>query len=623
METANNPSNNALNPKVILSICLDKWRWFIFSLVVVMGAAVLYLLCTPSVYLRTASLLVKENSNGQSGAGSISSMFADMGLNSVNTDVNNELITIQSPTILNETVKRLNLDVDYSVKGWFHNRTVYGTELPVKVSFIGLDDNMTFSMELELEENNRIRFSTFDNPELEGKNFSGRLNDTLSIGIGKMVVTPTIYYDEEAAYPVFCIRRSSILEAQGKCKSNFSAILNSGGTTVIDLFYNDVSTQRAEDVLNTIITIYNENWLKDKNQVTVSTSQFINERLGVIERELGDVDEDISTFKSAHLLPDINAVSGLYLSQSQANSNQLLALNTQLSMARQIRSHVASSTGKNQFLPANLGLGSSGIEQQIAEYNTTQLQRNNLVSNSSDQNPLVLDMDQSLESMRRAILSSIDNFISSVQTQIASLRHSEERTNTQIAEAPDQTKYLQAVGRQQKVKEELYLFLLQKREENELSQAFTAYNTRLITPPNGNFIPVAPKKKNILLMAFVIGLLLPVVVIVLKEGANTTIRGRKDLASLSLPFLGEIPLLVKPGTKKRNRMSGRNKVADEGGVIAVKAGSRNMINEAFRVLRTNLEFISNKNPEKNVYVFTSFNPGSGKTFITLNSATLL
>lgn len=171
--------------------------------------------------------------------------------------------------------------------------------------------------------------------------------------------------------------------------------------------------------------------------------------------------------------------------------------------------------------------------------------------------------------------------------------------------------------RQQKVKEALYLFLLQKREENELSQAFTAYNTRIVTPPSGSMQPTAPVRKNILLVAIALGLLIPVVIIFLRENMNTRIRGRKDLEGITVPFIGEIPLFTH-----RKKGLFRNKAADVKAIV-VREGCRDIINEAFRVLRTNLEFMTGKDRKSNVIVITSFNPGSGKSFLTMNIAVSL
>lgn len=412
--------------------------------------------------------------------------------------------------------------------------------------------------------------------------------------------------------------RSGLYGAVGTCSSRLSVALNDEESTVLSLSYRDVSPARAEDILNTVIAVYNENWVKDKNQVAVSTSLFISDRLAVIEGELGNVDENISSYKSEHLLPDVQAASNLYMAQSSQTSSQILALSTQLSMVRYIRNYLATTAEQNQLLPANSGLENVGIEKQISEYNTLQLQRNNLVANSSEQNPLVMDLDQSLATIRGAIISSIDNLEVTLNTRIRNLQRNEQQTTDRIAANPTQAKYLLSVERQQKVKEALYLFLLQKREENELSQAFTAYNTRIITPPMGSMVPTAPVRRNILLVAFALGLLIPAVIIFMRENMNTKIRGRKDLENLSLPFAGEIPLC---GQKSRRAILTK-KVKEKNSVV-VKEGKRDLINEAFRVLRTNVEFMSGEEKHSQILVVSSFNPGSGKTFLTMNLAASL
>ena len=200
------------------------------------------------------------------------------------------------------------------------------------------------------------------------------------------------------------------------------------------------------------------------------------------------------------------------------------------------------------------------------------------------------DMANSLQSMQRTIIQSVDNLIVSLNTQIRSIRQQEAATTSQLASNPNQAKYLLSVERQQKVKEELYLYLLQKREENELSQAFTAYNTRVITAPRGSMFPTAPRKMNILLVAFAIGLLVPAVIIFMKENMNTKVRGRKDLEDLSIPFIGEIPQYFS----KERKQGFKRKKQSYMKTIVVKEGSRDIINEAFRVLRSNMDFMAGK-----------------------------
>ncbi len=603
-------------------LCLARWRWFVLSLVVCLGIAAIYLLKTPPVYTRTASLLIKEESKGQSLSGDVGSAFSDLGLFQSNTNVNNEVVSLQSPAVMYDVVKRLHLDVDYRTEGIFYPQVRYGQNLPLTVTFAGLADNETAALTVQPVRPQGVKLTSFvhNGEEVEGE-VVGSLNDTLVTPVGKVMIRPAAAYGswQKNAEPLL-VSRSDLNSAVARYINGLNVALQSEKTTIIDLTFRDVCIQRAEEILNTLIAVYNENWIKDKNQIAVSTSMFINDRLGVIEGELGHVDENISTFKSENLLPDVQAASQLYMTESSQAKSQILTLNTQLSMARYIRNYLTAASSRNQLLPANSGLESANIESQIAEYNNLQLQRNNLVANSSERNPLVVDMDESLRAMRQSIVSSVDNLITTLNTQIHSLEKSNQQATEHIAANPSQAKYLLSVERQQKVKEALYLFLLQKREENELSQAFTAYNTRIITPPTGSMIPTSPIRKNVLLVGLVMGLLIPVVIVFLKENMNSKVRGRKDLENLSIPFVGEIPLY---GRVRRSGLFRKKVTPSTETKIVVQEGSRDVVNEAFRVLRTNLEFVSSDDGKAQVILMTSFNPGSGKTFLTVNIAATL
>ena len=601
----------------LLYLCLARWKWFVLSLMVTIGVATVYLLRTPAVYTRTASVLIKEDSKGKSVSSDLES-FSEFGLFQSGTNVNNELITFQSPALMTEVVKRLRLDMNYFVPGKFHRQVAYGLTLPVDVTINDLPENESAGFTLKIQPDGTLYLSDFirNGTDLDEKDVKGSLLDSITTPLGKIIIHTTPNYVKGEAYTLY-VGKSSLYNAVNSCSSNLSVSLNSEKASVIDLSFKDNSTQRAEDVLSMLISVYNENWVKDKNQIAVSTSMFINERLGVIERELGNVDEDISSYKSEHLLPDVQAASSMYMAQSSEANAQILSLNNQLYMTRYIRNYLANDANRTQLLPANSGIESANIESQIAEYNKQLLQRNSLVANSSTENPLVVDMDQALASMRGAIIRSIDNQIVTLNSQIKSLRQTEQQTTSRIAANPTQAKYLLSVERQQKVKEALYLFLLQKREENELSQAFTAYNTRIVTPPHGSMLPTSPVHKNIFMVAFALGLLIPVVIIFMRENMNTRVRGRKDLENLTIPFIGEIPLF----TRKKKGILGKK--PQEVKAVVVKEGNRDIINEAFRVLRTNLEFMTGKDKTSNVIIMTSFNPGSGKSFLTMNIAVSL
>lgn len=610
-------SDDSLRIQDLLYLCLAKWEWFVFSLVVICGLAVIYLLCTPPVYTRTASVLIKVDSKGKSASSDLES-FSEFGLFHSSTNVNNELIAFKSPAAMTEVVKRLHLEMNYFFPGRFHRDVAYGMTLPVCVTIHDFPENESADFTLQIQPGGKVLLSDFSrNGEGVGcDGIKGNLSDTIPTPLGKIVVEPTPDYVTGKNYTLY-VKRAGLYSTVDDCTENLTVVLNDEKSSVIDISYTDNSIQRAEDVLNMLISVYNENWVKDKNQIAVSTSMFINERLGVIEQELGNVDEDISSYKSEHLLPDVQAASSMYMEQSSETSAQILALNNRLYMTRYIRNYLASDANRTQLLPVNSGIENTNIESQIAEYNKQLLQRNNLVANSSTENPLVVDMDQSLAAMRSAIIRSIDNQIVTLNAQVRSLRQTERQTTSRIAANPAQAKYLLSVERQQKVKESLYLFLLQKREENELSQAFTAYNTRVVTPPYGSMLPTAPGKKNILLVAFALGILVPIVIIFIRENMNTKVRGRKDLEGITIPFIGEIPLFTWRG---KSRFKGRSQ---EMGIVVVKEGCRDIVNEAFRVLRTNLEFMTGKDKKSNVIVITSFNSGSGKSFLTLNIAVSL
>lgn len=625
-----NQTEDFIRLQDLLYLCLAQWRWFILSLVVTCGIATYYNLTTPNVYQRTASLMIKDESKAQGIGSDVASMFSDMGMGNMKSNVNNELIAIQSPAILLETGKRLKLDVDYAIDGRFHKEALYGADLPVTVDFVGFTDEQSGSFKLQLKGDgsyviSKLKGVTRDNlPVDDSDEITGRIGQIIRTPLGKIKVDKAPAFTQFVSgedEPVLYVSRCNVYAMTDRIKGSLSASLSDVKSTVIDLTYKDVLAKRAEDVINTIITVYRKNWLEDKNQMTISTSHFITERLGVIERELGDVDKNISAFKSSNLLPDVEAAAQQYMQKSTEVDKQIMDLNSRLAIAQYIRNYLTGKVGKNQLLPSNTGIESPGIEQQITEYNKNQLERNNIVANSSEQNPLVADYDQSLASMRKSIAASLDNFVVTLKTQLGTLQANEAATTSQIASNPNQAKYLQTVGRQQKVKEALYLFLLQKREENELSKAFTAYNTRIITPPTGDNTPVEPVRRKILLIALVLGFLIPVVVIYIREKANTTVRGRKDLKKVTVPFLGEIPFSIsrknRPTLEQRIKFWKKPK---EVRMVVVKAGKRDIVNEAFRVLRTNFEFTIGTHPEQNVIVFTSFNPGSGKSHIAANMA---
>ncbi len=602
----------------LFSRCLYGWYWFILSVALCLVLGVLYILRTPNVYETSSEVQVKTSSRNSSFTNDIAD-FNSMGIFGVKSSATTEVRAFQSPDVVNEAVRRLGLNMNYSTKGPFHRNVLYGVNRPVEAEFPDVPENTSAAFTLsEVDGGISLEKFRLKGKKIESEAVSGQYGDTLSTPVGRIIIEKTASYSAEAMEKPILVSKGSVQAVAEGYQRRLNVSLYEKNTDVISLSIKDISPERARDFLNGVIAVYNEKWVEDKNQIANSTSVFINDRLRVIESELAVVDSDISAFKSENMIPDVETAATMYMQQSTVLSKEIQEVGNQLYMARYIKDYIADEKNKYQILPSNLGLGSKTVDTGIEEYNRSVIQRNTLVANSGENNILVKELDQTLASMRDAIASSIDNEILALDVRYKRLEATAKQNTEHIAKAPNQAQQLLSVERQQTVKQALYLYLLQKREENELSQAFTAYNTRIIKQPVSGNLPVSPKKLQILLMALVLGLLIPVGALYLQMALDNKVRSRRDLKNISVPLVGEIP-----STDKGSKFRKKKRVSPWGAnSVIVKQGSRNAVNEAFRVLRTNLEFVL-QDPEKNVLGVTSFNVGSGKSFISVNLAVCL
>lgn len=617
-------STQTLRVSDILLILVSNWYWIVLCVIIGYGVANIYLRKTSPIYTRKASILLKDMNKGNI-LGTSAYGYSDASLLIQSVDLTNEIFTIKSPVVMTEVIRRLNLQMQYEIEGTFRNSVLYGSNLPIDVKMLEAKDQESSSMTIVFEKDSSFVLSKFirNGQVFEGTSLSGQIGRTLSTPIGNIVISSTPYfYKPSRPIVVTHLRAQAALSKF----SNELKVRSETGSTIINLELKDNDIQRAEEILYSLIAIYNEQWMADRNQVSISTNQFISERLNVIENELGNVDSNISNYKSDNLIVgNAESMAGMYVGQAQNASTQIVSLNNQLYLARSLRSYLTNEANFTQLLPASQGLSNASITGQISQYNSLLLRRNNLVSASSLENPIVKDLDAQLEALRTTMIGSIDNHIDEINLYIRSAQGVRAQSNIKVAASPSQNKYLLSIERQQKVKESLYLFLLQKREENELSQAFTAYNNRVVTPPSGSNAPTSPISSRVYLICMLVGLLVPIAILILQEIANTSVRGRKDLENLKIPFLGELPLMDKRSRFSRfianikERYKGRKHHHEDKTLhIVVKENSTNVMNEAFRVIRTNMEFVAGKGDGARVIMLTSFNPNSGKTFIVSN-----
>lgn len=619
--------------KDFLTQCLAKWQWFFASVVIFCCIGVFYILRQQPVYSRSMAVLIQDQDGG-GGVSDISNAFSSMGLVASNTNVNNELISLTSPAVMYEVIQRLGLDVNYNAPGRFHKTTLYGTTLPLTVKFLDLEEQQGAGFTAELLDDGGVKLSDFYLATPDGKE---EIEKELTVKpgfnpvqtpVGKVVISPNGKYipakgKKAKKVKEIMVERTGMQNSVEAYSALVKGDLADKDADVIDLSMKDVSAQRAVDVLNAIVEVYNENWVHDKNKIAVATSNFIDDRLRLIESELGDVDNDIFKFKSENRVPDLEEAAKIQMKQSTDMSNKMLEVTNQMAMSIYLRDYLNNPSNAKNVIPVNTGIGSNTLETQISNYNNLLLNRNTLAASSSDSNPLVVDYDAQIKGLREAIVNAINAQIVSLNTTLRNMQGAKGTAEGQLASGPTQAKYLLSVERQQKVKESLYLYLLQKREENELTQTFTAYNTRIITPPTGSLLPVAPKKSMILMVCFLLGLCVPGVALYISEATNTKVRNRKDLDKMSVPFVGEIPFVGKKSMMDVVRKvfpKKKNSRELEKVLVAVKDGSRDVVSESFRIVRGNLDFMIRDQKACNVIMVTSFNPGSGKSFISFNLA---
>lgn len=611
-------AENTMSIQDLLYIFRQKWYWFVISLAFFFCVGVVYLMKTAPMYTRTASLLIKDDKKGGSAA---TEMF-DLGIFQPKSNIENEMLTLQSPSLMEEVVTRLKLNDSYSVKSGLRRQDLY-KQTPVTVTPVG-DSIPAFSCEIVLAaEGNDVVLSNFafDN-EISDIEIKAQLGDTVSTPVGLLYLSVSPWDAEGMRGKEIAFSHSEAADVAQSYAKGVGTELGSDKGTIINISYSATSPVKAEDILTTLIQVYNDRWVLDKNQMAVSTSRFISDRLGVIESELGNVDSDISSYKSEHLMPNVEAASEMYMRQSEETQRQINDVNSQLQIARQIRAELAGDH-IDQPLPTNSSLQSPDLNQQISTYNTMVLDRNRLLAGSSENNPLVQERTSALRLMRDNILSTVDNLIAALSSRVGSLRSQQSAATGQLAANPNQAKYLLSVERQQKVKEQLYLYLLQKREENELSQAFTSYNTRLITPPIGSKLPTSPNRRNVMLVLFMLGLVVPAGILYLQQVLDNKVRSRRDLDVLSVPYIGEVPMATPPphGIARLRP----KKPSSAGERVLIASGNTDIINEAFRVVRSNLEFVGDRALEGSArtIMVTSAVPGSGKTFVSMNLGAVL
>lgn len=594
-----------------------KW-WYVASVIVCLCLCVLYIYRTPDTYRRTAKMIIDE-SDQDATLRSIGALAGGAMRISGNTSVANEMQALSSPDLMQEVVERLHLETSYVQEQLLREVELY-TDTPVEMRMAGDNPQSFFSFAVENCGDGIVMLKDFVvGPAGEVADFTMECayGDTVATPAGRLVIYPTAKVENFESD--VRIRWNNSLSMAKNIGRRLSVTHPGKESTVVELSLEDGFPARAGDVLSTLIDIYNEEWVRSRNESARNTSEFINERLVVIEKELGGIENDLKKYKEVNKLTDMDAISKAYIDETSEYATKEFEVNNQLSVARYIKDYLNNPVNESALIPANLGLTTGNVETQISEYNNLILQRDRLSTGSGKNNPLIADLNNSIASLRSAILRSVDNSIATLELQAQKIQAQENQIMARIAMNSGQELQLLSIQRQQMVKESLYIFLLQKREENELASLINVGNTRMIMRPTGSSAPVAPEKMMLLMISVLLGLGIPFAIILLKKISDVTVKTRSDFEDISVPFLAEIPLSAKKNilgiVRKKAKFNNGNRR------IIVEPGHRDMMNEAFRVLRTNFDMMIEKEASKAfVAMFTSFNPNAGKTFIIQNLA---
>ena len=599
VNASNNKNDQGVNIIDLLVYFASRWKWFLVSVIVFGGLAWLHYARSPRVYFRSATVIIKDPSNKTSTAGLDR---YDNFINKVN--VANEILQFRSKRLMREVVLRVHADVSYRCKDGLHYDELY-TQAPVSVSFHDMLPEQSMSLTVTPADSVSVMVSGLDG---KGEPRRVRLNDTVSVAQGSLVVSPTNYYSPKWKNVPVQVTKMPLESMVNYYRGAVGIRQEEEESSILTLSLKDSSPARAEDVLNMLIAVYNEEAIRDKNQVAVNTANFINERLIIIEGELGGVESDLESFKRENRIVDIGSTAGMYMSESQKYNADALELETQLRLAAYIKDYLTDPKKETDLIPSNTGIGDQNIEGQISLYNAAKLKRDRLIDDSSERNPVVEELNNSLRAMKQNIIRAVDNMIVSLKVKRDDAQSREERAQQRVTSIPSKERRMLSIERQQKIKEALYLFLLNRREENALSQAMADNNARVIDSADGSDAPIAPQRNRILLLGLLVGLAVPAVACLAIMFMDTRVRNRKDIeGAVNVPFLGEIPL-DRDVQKQKNAKAVVSEHGDD------------MVSESFRILRTNLTFMARKDKGVQVITFTSFNEGAGKTFISRNLA---
>ncbi|GGE91634.1 capsular exopolysaccharide family [Chishuiella changwenlii] len=589
-----------INIRQLIEQYLYYWKWFVLGLILAITIAIIYVKTVEKQYKVSSKILLNDKDAG--GKGDIASMMdqALLGGSSLNAEVGDQIDILKSKRLITKVVQKNNLNIEYFDSKGIVKKQLYETNSPVKIILIHKrneevlnDDNFI----IKVLSNTKFKLEnkqTKDEKEYSfGQKITGELgnyiispNHNISENIDKKIILSITTVDKKVAQ----IQKAIVIEPNSESSSkiiNFSLI---GAVPEI-----------SKIVINDLVTAYNNDIVEDEQKLTQTTSKFINSRLEIVSKDLSDSDKNIEDYKVKNKITDIGSEAGIFLESAAENDKKLLESTTQVQLVNYMSNELNSS--KTNLLPSNIGLDDKAISAEISSYNELILTKEDMLKSVTVEHPNVIKLQEQINDVKRNLKNSLRLYKNNTQTMLNSIQSKQNQIEGRIQKVPTHERGFRNIARQQQIVESLYLFLLQKREENEIKSASTPQNIKIVDYAYEDKIPVAPKKIIILGAALILGFLIPFIIIYIYKLLNNTVHSKEDVEkAVGAPIAGQIP--------KSN-------------ISIIENNDNSSASEAFRILRTNINFLlKNTNDSKAIFI-TSTTSGEGKSFVSTNFAQIL
>lgn len=599
--------------------CLKYWWLFVLTSVVMLSLAYVFMRKTKPLYQRSASLMIMSNRNNEEFKYS-DLKIKGLGIQATKTNLKDEMGVMRSPFLMQQIVESLHLDVEYRVPGYFFNQLVYGSEVPVDVKFLNTSlSGANFKMTLRNDDS--IELSDFSNSQDKPVKITGMLDDTLSTPFGNVIVNRKYDYENlSKSHPVLIVSKNLPKDVAYELLKGLTVESQAKWSDAVYLTMVDQSAERAEDILNTLMQLYDENAMSAHSRRAANKVKFLEGRVKELAQRLQDMDNGIADYKGSNLISNLESNQGMFFKDRYEQDFMTNRKRAQLADLNYIKDAMRSNMGTNKFIPTDIGIENYTIMGQIKNYNALQMERNDMAATTGENNPLVLALDRQLEIYRNTILSTVEQTVAVMQTKLDGMDTLTSRINKNMGNSARHDMHLTSTGRMHKVLAELYAYVYMQKERSKIVLSHSVSTIRILQSAYGSPFPIAPLKKQIMLMGLVAGFIFPFVFVFFRTINDDKVYTVEDLKDVQMPIIGEIPSMSGKESWKDKLLWFRHKDVEQNHTIYISQTSSDAFNESMRLLRTNLEFIKASKESHLVVMMTSAESNCGKSFISSNLA---